>query len=320
MRTSATALVALGIFATLPVRADHTLTDLQNARALFAHAEADEASEEWALALAKLRGAASIKMTAGLRFHIAHCEEKLGKLVDALADYAAAETLARSERNHEVLEAIVEPVAALHVRIPTIKFAVPPEVATVQIHLDGAAVQESDWRTTILPIDPGSHRIDARAPGRVPFSWTLIALEHEATVLDVRLPVLPPMSPSARTSVGTGGVGPNHEAERANGRGGAIVATVGAMVLAGSGLGTYLVAGGAQSDARDECARAASCDDAKSKVRILDTLALTTWIAAAALGTFAIILWAQPSHASPTRTTRLTVSPALRGARLEGRF
>jgi hypothetical protein len=63
--------------------AEPTKTELAAARDLFARAERDEDGGRWGDALDKLRRASSVKMTPGIRFHIALCEENLGQLVAA---------------------------------------------------------------------------------------------------------------------------------------------------------------------------------------------------------------------------------------------
>jgi len=64
--------------------------DVRRARVLFEQAEADEDGERWSEALEKLRDVARVKLTAGVRYHIALCEEHLGRLVRALGDYREA--------------------------------------------------------------------------------------------------------------------------------------------------------------------------------------------------------------------------------------
>src|SRR6204780_3558487 len=85
--------------------ADPSAAEIESARKLFKQAEADEAAQKWDVALDELRGASSIKMTAGLRFHIALCENNLHQNAAALADYTAADLLARAEKNSDVQDA-----------------------------------------------------------------------------------------------------------------------------------------------------------------------------------------------------------------------
>lgn len=293
--------------------ADPTPAEIETARKLFKQAETDEAAGSWNAALDELRRASSIKMTAGLRFHIALCEEKLGQLASALADYTAADLLSRTENNHDVEDAVREPLAALKARVPAVTIVTPPDVKDVVVKVDGTVVTDTSVE---VRLDPGAHVVEARASGRGNYSKDLALKEHDAVTVHVELPKLvdapkeeaPP--PSA----------PVHGRSRLP----AILATGGAVVLVGVGIGAFVVAGGAQSTARDACANGSSdCDSDKSTVHVWDTVALASWIGAAGVAGLAVVLWAQPSSsAAPAQTTaksvRLGAGPGT--LRLEGSF
>src|SRR5271156_1025964 len=133
--------VLLGLaLASAPIAAiavEPSKTELAAARDLFSRAERDEDAGRWTDALDKLRRAGTVKMTPGIRFHIALCEEKLGQLVAALADYAAADAAARSEGNKDVLDAIGDPLAALRARVPTITITLAADARGMEVTLDG---------------------------------------------------------------------------------------------------------------------------------------------------------------------------------------
>jgi hypothetical protein len=99
-----------------------------------------------------------------------------------------------------------------------------------------------------------------------------------------------------------------------------VIATLGALALAGGGVAAYVVAGGKHDDGVTTCAsQTSSCDGLKQTVRTWDTLALGAWIGAAAVGTLAIVLWTSPSSPSaPSTSARLVVVPG--GAGLAGSF
>ena len=95
-------LAAVSAFLLLVVRssaasADAPPTDAQiaAARDLFLAAERDEDAQRWAEALEKLQRVSVVKLTSGIRYHMALCEEHLGHLVAALRDYKAAANQAR---------------------------------------------------------------------------------------------------------------------------------------------------------------------------------------------------------------------------------
>ena len=61
---------------------------------------------------------------------------------------------------------------------------------------------------------------------------------------------------------------------------------------------SFLLAGSAQSDAEKKCPTKVSCDDERSEVRTLDTIALTGFIGGVGLGALAVILWTGRSSGS----------------------
>jgi hypothetical protein len=288
--------------------AEPTAKELATAREAFARAEKEEEREDWAVALEDLRRVAGVKMTAGVRFHIAHCEAGLGQDIAALDDYIAAEKLGREEHNKDVVDATTEPIAALRAKIPTLVIRVPGDVADAEVMLDGKLLPSARWGTSIA-LEPGPHRIDARAAGRTPYTTALTVKDREASTLEVKLVVAPP-APVALPAPAV--VGPPPE-EKAPKRTAAIIATGGAVLLAGAGIGAFVVAGGKQSDAQSTCATSVSCADAKGPVQLWDGIALGAWAGAAVVGTVAVILWLRP-----TSNTRVVAGPS--SLRLEGNF
>jgi hypothetical protein len=295
--------------------AEPTKTELAAARDLFARAERDEDNARWQDALDKLRRAGSVKMTPGIRFHIALCEEKLGQLVTALGDYTAAEAAARSEANKEVLDAISEPLAALRARVPTLTIGLASDAKDVEVTLDGGVLAAGLFGVPI-PIDVGTHTVLARSAGHSPFSSTVSLTEKQAITVEVHFPPPPgappaavplvaPPSPAAADGSGT--------PRRSNSlKTGAIATTIGAAAVVGFGVGAYFVAGGKQSSAETACLGLlpSACDNLKGGVRTWDTLALGSWIVGAGLGAVSIYLWTRPARASEKATTgTLIVGP-----------
>jgi hypothetical protein len=304
------AVVALALtLGALTARADPTPSELAAARELFARAEKDEDAGRWADALDKVRRASSVKMTAGLRFHIALCEEKLGQLVAALADYAAADQAAREDNNKDVIDAVAEPLRALRARVPTLTLDVPAADGA-EVSLDGKPMPAGLFGVA-MPVLPGSHRVEARAHGKRPFSTEITLAEREAKTASIRwidLPTLP--SEEVTPTPGETPPPPSEAKPSGGGKGGAIVATVSAAALVGFGVGAFFAADGADANLRAQCPTLTDCGGLRTEVRAWDAAALASWIAGAGLATVAIVLWVKPSHASTTTTTgRLVVRP-----------
>lgn len=305
--------VGLACALAAPARAaEPSAAELQTARDLFSKAERDEKAGAWSAALEKLRTAVAIKTTPGLLFHIALCEENLTSLTAALSDYQAAEQLARTTHNADVLEAVAEPLSSLRARIPTVKLEVK-DAPGVEVVMDGKTIG-GDQLSSPFAVDVGVHRVSARAPGRLPFAGTIEAKEHQTVVLAVRLAAQAAPARDAPPKA----AGPAERPER-QGRTVELLATGGAIALVAGGVGAYLAAGAAQSTARESCARQVTCDE-RAPTRIWDSLALGAWIGGAALGAVAIVLWTR-SPAAPTSSPQgAWLAPAPGGLRAGASF
>jgi hypothetical protein len=160
---------------------------LQAARELFAAATDDEKAGRWSDALEKLRRVAQVKLTAGVRYHVAYCEEHLGQTATALAHYTEARDAADRERNKEVLAFLKDPfLSDLRARVPTLSIEVTADAGAAVVTIDGHPHPQGLWGVAV-PIDPGTHHVAATAPGREPFARDITLHEREATVLDVVL-------------------------------------------------------------------------------------------------------------------------------------
>src|SRR5450432_3063486 len=83
-----------------------TTAQLNAARALFIAAEKDEDAQRWSEAFEKLQRVAQVKLTPGVRYHLALCEEHLGRLVAALSDYKTAASDALAGKASDVLRLV----------------------------------------------------------------------------------------------------------------------------------------------------------------------------------------------------------------------
>lgn len=168
---------ALGLLLTLAATAraqgvDAKPADLSLARELFADATMLEARADWLAATAKLKRALTIKETPGLYYHLAHCEEQLGALVAAAADYARASELIREGAEAPDVEPLL-PLAERRIesRLAKLELVVPPDVAA-KAELDGRALPPSALGASVA-VDPGAHRVLVRSPGRKDFAADL---------------------------------------------------------------------------------------------------------------------------------------------------
>jgi hypothetical protein len=354
-RTHAALIVLAGALVTASSPAAPT-DAIEHARQLFGQAEADEDAERWLAALDKLHAVAQVKLTAGVRYHLALCEQHLGQLARALDDYRAAEDQARFEGAKDVLRLVGKQLVTLEPRVPRLTVHVVPPLASASVKLDGDPLPSGPAGAAI-PVDPGVHHIEVNAPGRSPSAADITLQEHEART--VELPLGEPVPSSGRGSSATptptptpaptptptptstptptataGSTGSARESRDwtaaaiplpppapAAPHGGAIVATATAIALAGLGTAAYLIAGPEHDRDVDTCRNTPSnvpsvCDGLKNRVRALDFTAAGAWAGALAAGVFAIVLWTRSSDA--TRTVAVRLAPA--ALEVGGRF
>ncbi len=286
---------------------------VERARALFAQAESDEDAERWSDALEKFRAIAQVKLTAGVRYHIALCEDHIGQLVRALGDYREAEDQARLENSQDVLRIVGNQVAALDRRVPRLVVRVVEAPSEVSVKLDGQLVATGPAGISV-PVDPGVHYVVATAPNRLPAAAAVTLRESESRTVELSLEEqlrdassAPLTGPAARTTSPIRRAPPTSRVP-------ASVATTLAVVLGAGGAAAFIVAGAERDSAVRTCALIPSpspdaCDWLKNRVRAWDFTAASAWGGALIGATAAIVLWAQPSGT----TTRLGASSATPG-------
>jgi hypothetical protein len=310
-------LLVCWIAATSPADAkEPTAAELAQARELFSKAERDERAKDWKSALEKLQAAGAIKMTAGIRFHVALCQENLGQLVDALASYEAAATQAREDNARDVLEAIQEPLSDLRGRVPSLTLSLAnarPE--EVDITLDDRALGAAELGGAIR-LGPGTHHLVARrrTDGKT-FTKDVVLHERDSVAMDLRLaPVGAPAAGEPAAGAPAVIAAPPQE-KRNPSRTGAILATGGAALLIGGGVLSLVAAKSALHDDLDPCSPHCTDDEKRFTTRAWQTAALGAFVSSAALGVVAIVLWTRPGSDS-----KVALSPGPRGAVLSGRF
>jgi hypothetical protein len=320
------AVLGLGLTAALapqPSTAAPTAHDVRTAREQFELAVGDEDAGRWGDALAKLRRVAAVKDTAGIRYHIALCEEQLGHLAAALTDYRTAEQAALSDpsQSRDVLRLVGKRIDGLAPRVPTLTVRVEPAVPVMALRIDGRSALVGEP----IPLDPGSHPVEVDA-AEGSAGATVEVAEGEKKVVLVPLPRPPAdaapsglVEPAARTfereTTATRRPATTARAPRAA----VLLEAAGAAVLAGAGAAAFVEAGAMREAGVRSCAQVASvasaaCDAERVPVRAWDWIAIGAWAGAGALATLAVVSWSTPRAGSGN----VTVGPG--AIRLHGEF
>jgi hypothetical protein len=265
----------------LPVAAaEPTPTELAVARRLFKEATELEAQGRWEDASVKLREAIRIKDTPGLRYHLAHCEESLGLLVEALLDYdRARDLIAAGARAADVESLLPEAQRALARRVPSIVIVSPPGVTGVSAAIDGQGVAPSVIGRP-APVNPGTHRVSVSAPGYEDFVADVTVTEGERRVLGVKLAKKSTESPAPKARAKKHAASPRPRSESSSGVSTRTYVLVGevAVMAASLAVGVTFVIAGSRADDRVDRANnrvdrqaalsevPASCDNAAGDV------------------------------------------------------
>jgi hypothetical protein len=163
--------------------------DLTKARALFQRGIELEQAGNWSAAVQTFREVGQVRMTPQVRFHIALCEERLGRLVAALGGYELA--LAEADSVGGDFRSEVETnVNRLRESIPRIVIERGTGAEAATIELDGVVLGDSSVGVEV-PLDPGPHAVTARAPGYRTLEKTVTVAENSREVVAIELEPLP---------------------------------------------------------------------------------------------------------------------------------
>lgn len=225
--------------APVAAQAAPTEAELNAARKLFDDAQAQEADGHWIEALELLQRIVLVKETAGIRFHMATCEEHLGQLLAAEADYRRAAELAPAMTGNDgpvIAQRTEKALGRLKPRIPLLTLKAPADLPGLGVEIGGKPIPLARLGRP-LPFDPGDIIVKATAPGRRPFSRKLALNEGDTPTLDLVLPLADDAGPSPGPSSSSPAPAPPSAAPR---RWPAYVVGGAGLAAAGLGVGFYL--------------------------------------------------------------------------------
>lgn len=295
--------------------------ELSKARAQFQRAIELEQAGNYSTALEQFRDVGQVRMTPQVRFHIASCEEKLGRLVTALGGYQLA--FADADSVGEDFKAEVDAaVTRLRASIPKLLIQRGAGAEAAEIQLDGVTLGASSVGVPV-PLDPGPHAISAKAPDALPFNQTVTILENEQKTVDV---TLAPAPQEARPTVVVDG-GP--AVEPSNPRivpyvigGVGIASLIGSGVLFALRQSTYSDLEAQCGPNHDQCPSSAAGDYSNLKLYNV-TSQIALGVGVACIGTSVTMLLLQRKHSAPAASGMSLVPSApnaLAGVSWAGRF
>lgn len=293
------------------------------AAALFQEGKALMAEGKTSAACAKLQESFRLDPGGGTILNLATCHETEGKVATAWAEFGQALSMARRDNRPDRIQFAEEHLKSLEARLARLVVQVPPaaDLPELQIMRDGAELRRPAWGTPV-PLDPGEHTVEARAPGRVVFRKS-VTIPDSATTITLEIPqlALAPAAPSASLSASAAPPPPPPPASApppassppseqtgpsAMKIGGFVALGLGAV---GLGLGTYfgVRAIGKHSDSNALCPTPTTCRDNGAELdrqagtaADISTVAFIAGGASAALGVVLLVIDGRSNNAAST--------------------
>ncbi len=257
-------IAALALTLTLPASAQ---TDPVAAQALFDDAKRLMASGNDAAACPKLAESQRLDPGVGTLLNLGECYEKIGKLARAWATFRDAEAMAFHEGQLARANWAKGRAAQLEAKLVQLTVEVPEgaRISSLEVLRDGEVLREPLWGSAV-PVDPGDHVVEARAPGYKPFSTHVTAthdpivvrvapLEHEETTAEAMPPPPPAIDTTPPVTIET--LPPERKLIEPSSTLRTLGFVTGGAGLASVGLGALF---GVLAIDRDNAARGAGCD------------------------------------------------------------
>jgi hypothetical protein len=148
--------------------------------------------------------AASQELDPGLGtlLYLADCYDRAGRSASAWALFREVQARSRRANQPDREQIAAERANALDAKLSRLELRVPPsrQVPGLELSLRGAVVPQASWNVA-LPVDPGPMRVEARAPGKKPWSLEIVVAPGPAA-RTVELPQLAsaPQAPSLQAT------------------------------------------------------------------------------------------------------------------------
>ena len=155
------------------------------AQALFYEGRALMKDGKFAVACPKFEESLRLDYGIGTEFNLADCNEKVGKLATAWSGFLSVASAAKAQNQTQREKVARDRAKALEPRLPKLAIDVPsPAPPGLEVKRDGVVIGSASWGSPV-PVDPGSHRISASVPGKVPWEGAVSAVEGKVARISV---------------------------------------------------------------------------------------------------------------------------------------
>ncbi|MBW2522978.1 MAG: hypothetical protein JRI23_02325 [Deltaproteobacteria bacterium] len=178
-------------------------TDKAAAEALFQRGKAHLEAGDTEAACSQLEASQKLDPAVGTLLFLGDCYEQLGRSASAWATFEEAASLAARQDQPQRERIARIRAAALATKLSTLTIEVSaPATEGLLIRRGRASVPPASYGAA-LPVDPGSYRIEATAPGHEPWSTTVTVAEGKGAA-SVSVPPLTRSSPEAAVGPAAG--------------------------------------------------------------------------------------------------------------------
>lgn len=172
-------------------------TDPAAAQALFYEARNLMKDGKFALACPKLEESLRLDYGIGTEFNLADCNEKQGKIATAWSGFLSVAAASKTQNQPQREKVARERAKALEPRLPKLAIEVVGTATPgLEVKRDGVVIGSASWGSPV-PVDPGSHRITASAPGRQSWEGAVSASEGKLSRITV-----PPLAGAVNDQTG----------------------------------------------------------------------------------------------------------------------
>src|SRR5262249_20675918 len=131
---------------------------------------------------------------SGTALHLADCYERQGRTASAWSVFAEAQMLAQRAGNKPREDEATRRMRLLEPQLSKLLLQPAPADASggLAVRLDGHPIAAAGLGSP-LPVDPGTHTVEATAPGRQPWR-TVVPVAPAAGTVTVQIPRLGPLA------------------------------------------------------------------------------------------------------------------------------
>jgi hypothetical protein len=159
-------------------------SDPATARALFAEGRKLMAEKKYEDACPKFEESLRLDHGMGTQFNLAFCWEQQGRTASAWATFLDVAAAARAAGQSEREAAARDRASALEPKLSRLTIKVPAPVEGLEITRDDVAVGRAAWGSAV-PVDPGTHTLEASAPGKKPWQQQVSVAGGSRVSVDV---------------------------------------------------------------------------------------------------------------------------------------